>query len=306
MKPKITVVGSSNVDLILKIPRLPKPGETVLGGEFSTVQGGKGANQAVAAARAGGDVQFVSRVGIDDLGKNSLAAYAKDNLNLEYCVTDETASNGVALIFVNAKGENSIGVASGANGNLDRKQVRNAAHVIESSALVLVQLETPIESVEEAITIAAVAGVPIILNPAPAQILDDNILKSISILTPNETETEILTGISLTSDEQIRRAAQSLREKGVGIVIVTLGARGVYVSSSDMDEFIPGFTVESVDTTGAGDIFNGALAVAVAEGKPLSEAIRFANAAAALSVTKLGAQPSAHHRNDIEHFLRTH
>ncbi len=306
MKPKITVVGSSNVDLILKIPRLPKPGETVLEGEFSTAQGGKGANQAVAAARAGGDVHFISRVGIDDLGKNSLTAYKKDNLNLDYCVTDDAASNGVALIFVNAKGENSIGVASGANGNLDRKQVRKAAHVIESSALVLMQLETPIESVEEAITIAAAAGVPIILNPAPARVLDDNILRSVSILTPNETETEILTGISLTSDEHIRRAAQSLLEKGVGTVIITLGAKGVYAANNDTNAFIPGFTVTPVDTTGAGDIFNGALAVSVAEGKSLSEAIRFANAAAALSVTKLGAQPSAHHRDDIEHFLRTH
>jgi ribokinase len=304
MKPKITVIGSSNIDLILRLPRFPKPGETILSGVFSTAQGGKGANQAVAAARAGGDIHFITRVGNDDLGKNTVLAYRAENLNLEHCIVDNDTSNGVAMIFVNGNGENCIGVASGANNNLDREHIRMGKDAIKSSSLILLQLEIPLDSVKEAVAIAHAANIPIIFNPAPAQKTDDELLKCVSVLTPNESETEILTGISISSDDQIKKAAQNLRRQGISIVIITLGARGVYVASKELNEFIPGFNVRPVDTTAAGDVFNGALAVAIAEKKTLSESIRFANAAAAISVTKLGAQPSAPRRTEIELFLK--
>jgi ribokinase len=303
MKPCIAVVGSSNVDLTMQLPRFPRPGETMLGGTFTTAQGGKGANQAVAAARAGADVHFITRVGNDEFGTRTLSAYKAENMHLEYSIVDDRAANGVAVIFVNDLGENCIGVAPGANTNVDRDQVRKAAPVLQSAALLLLQLEIPLETVREAAAIASAAGVPVILNPAPAQFLDDAFLRSITILTPNETETERLTGIALTSDEKIRDAADVLRRKGVQAVIITLGARGVYAAGHTVSEFIPGFTVPVRDTTGAGDIFNGALAVALAEQKPMATAVRFANAAAALSVTKAGAQPSAPSRNEIDSFL---
>lgn len=303
MKPLITVIGSSNVDLIVKLPRFPKPGETVLGGQFYKAQGGKGANQAVAAARAGANVCFISRVGNDDFGKSTLLSYSKDGITIDHVSVDNTLPTGVAVIYVDAHGENTIGLAEGANAALTPEQVRRAASVISLSKLLLLQLEIPFETVKESILLARKANVPVILNPAPAQPIDSEILKNVSILTPNEIEAEFLTGISLTTDDAIKHAAQQLRSRGVHTVIITLGSRGVYVSTERENLFIPGFQVEAADTTAAGDVFNGTLAVAIAEGKKLIDAIRFANAAAALSVTKLGAQTSAPRREEIDEFL---
>lgn len=306
MKPLITVIGSSNVDLIVKLPRFPKPGETVLGGQFYKAQGGKGANQSVAAARAGANICFISRVGNDDFGKSTLLSYSNEGITLDHVSVDTNIPTGVAVIYVDAQGENTIGLAEGANAALIPEHVRRAASAITSSKLLLLQLEIPFETVKESISLAQKANVPVILNPAPAQPIDSDVLKNVSILTPNETETEILTGISLTSDDAIKHAAQLLRSKGVHTVIITLGARGVYVATEGESLFVPGFQVTAVDTTAAGDVFNGTLAVAIAEGKKLIDAIRFASAAAALSVTKLGAQTSAPQRKEIDEFLLSH
>lgn len=303
MASRIVVVGSSNTDMIIQAARIPRPGETILGGQFSMAAGGKGANQAVAAARAGGSVTFIARVGDDVFGEQAVKGFVQDGINVDHVIKDAQSPSGVALIFVAEDGENSIGVASGANGRLSPADVQGAAAAIGQADVLVMQLETPIETVEAAAQMASAQGVSVILNPAPAQPLSDSLLAHVSVLTPNETEAELLTGIKVDSEATAGQAAQALRDKGVGMVIVTLGARGVFVSSADFVGAVPGFKVKAVDTTAAGDVFNGALAVALAEARPLSDAIRFANAAAALSVTKLGAQPSAPRRADIESFL---
>lgn len=305
MANNIVVVGSSNTDMIIQAARIPRPGETILGGEFTMAAGGKGANQAVAAARAGGQVTFVARVGDDIFGRQAIEGFVNDGINCDHVTKDAEAPSGVALIFVAADGENSIGVASGANGKLSPADVEKAADAIGSANVVVMQLETPIETIRTAAQLAASRGVRVILNPAPAQPLSDDILKCVSILTPNETEAELLTGLKVETDEQVAAAAQALRDRGIGTVILTLGSRGVYVSSKEMTGIVAGFKVKPVDTTAAGDVFNGALAVAMAEGRPLADAVKFANAAAAISVTRLGAQPSAPQRAEIEQLLKT-
>jgi len=216
---------------------------------------------------------------------------------------DPDRPSGVALIFVDEKGENSIAVASGANGKLSPADVHAASNAISAADVVVMQLETPLETIGEAAAIANNAGVKVILDPAPAQPLDDEILSRVSILTPNESEVELLTGIAIESDADAGNAADVLSRKGIATVLITLGARGVFVRGEGLNELVPGFEVEAVDTTAAGDLFNGALAVGLAEGKSLKEAVLFANAAGALSVTRLGAQPSAPTRTEIENFL---
>jgi ribokinase len=302
-KPKILVVGSSNTDMIIKLDRIPQPGETILGGEFATAAGGKGANQAVAAARAGGDVTFVARVGQDMFGEKAVAGLVQDGIHVQYVTRDPAAPSGVALIFVAKDGENSIAVASGANGRLSPADVMKAKGSIAGARAVVMQLETPLDTVQAAAELAARAEVPVILNPAPARALPDKLLKLVSILTPNETEAEFLTGIAVTDDATAAEAATKLRARGVEAVILTLGARGAFAATASTQELVPGFPVKAVDTTGAGDVFNGALSVALGEGRSLLEAVRFGNAAAALSVTRLGAQHSARHRKEIELFL---
>jgi ribokinase len=304
--PHILVVGSSNTDMIIRLDRIPRPGETILGGELATAAGGKGANQAVGAARAGGSVTFIARVGHDMFGEQAVAGFVKDGINVAHIVRDAAAPSGVALIFVAKDGENSIAVASGANGRLAPADVKKAAALFGQAAVVVMQLETPLETVQAATELATKAGVRVILNPAPARPLPDKLLKRVSILTPNETEAELLTGVKVTDTASASKAAAKLRARGVGTIIITLGARGAFISDASGEQLVPGFKVQAVDTTAAGDIFNGALAVALAEGKPLPAAVRFANAAAALSVTKLGAQPSAPPRRAIEKFLRAH
>ena len=300
----ILVVGSSNTDMIIKLDRIPRPGETILGGAFVTAAGGKGANQAVGAARAGGQVTFIARVGHDMFGDQAVAGFIRDGINVNHVVRDKTNPSGVALIFVAKDGENSIAVAGGANAKLSPADVRKATAAFAGASVLVMQLETPLETVQAAADFAAKTGVRVILNPAPAQPLPDKLLKCVSILTPNETEAELLTGIAVTNTASAAVAAAKLRARGVQTVIITLGARGAFVATEDGGQLVPGFKVKAVDTTAAGDIFNGALAVALAEGKPLKQAVRFANAAAAISVTRLGAQPSAPTRREIEKFLK--
>ncbi len=298
-KRTIIVVGSANTDMILKMERLPKPGETVLGGAFAMAAGGKGANQAVGAARAGGRVVFVARVGDDVFGARAVAGFIREGIAVDYVFRDKVQPTGAALIFVARNGENSIAVASGANAALSPADVRKAAPAFEGTGFLLTQLETPLETVRAAAERAARKGIQVILNPAPARPLPDALLENVDILTPNETEAEILTGIRVAGERGARAAAEALKKRGVETVIITLGPRGAFVSGRDAEKIVPGFKVCAVDTTAAGDVFNGALAVALSEGRALVDAVRFANAAAALSVTRLGAQPSAPKRKEI-------
>jgi len=301
----IVVVGSSNTDMIIRVPRIPRAGETLLGGEFLTAAGGKGANQAVGAARAGGKVAFIARVGRDAFGDQAIAGLLRDGIDVSRVFRDKLTPSGVALIFVAQDGENSIAVAGGANAKLSPSDVKKAAGVIRSAGLLVAQLETPLATVTAAVELAVKAGVPVILNPAPARPLPNSLLERISILTPNETEAELLTGIKVTDAAAAAKACSKLRSRGVGIVILTLGERGAFLADANGRRLVPGFKVKTVDSTAAGDIFNGALSVALAEGKAVFDAVGFANAAAALSVTRLGAQPSAPSRADIEKFIRS-
>lgn len=302
-RPHIVVVGSSNTDMVIRLARIPRPGETMLGGEFITAAGGKGANQAVSAARAGGKVTFIARVGQDVFGDEAIAGFKRDGINVERIARDPRRPSGVALIFVAKNGENSIAVAGGANRALSPATVKREKAAIANAATLLMQLETPLETIYEAAKVAARARVRVILNPAPACRLPRELLKLVSILTPNETEAEVLTGIRVSDAASAERAAVRLQKQGVETVIVTLGARGAFVASSGLKHLVPGAKVKAVDCTAAGDVFNGALAVAITEGKPILDAVRFANAAAAISVTRLGAQPSAPRRPEIERFL---
>ena len=303
MKKRIVVIGSSNTDMIIKIDRIPRPGETVIGGRFSTAPGGKGANQAVAAARAGGDVAFIGRVGNDMFGSEALKGFAADDINIDHIIKDTTAPSGVASIFVDRNGQNSIAVAGGANANLSPADIEAAEKTIAGADILVMQLETPIETVTAAAMMAHADGVKVILNPAPARPLTDDLLKTVSILTPNETEAELLTGIGVETEGDARKAAEALLDRGVSTVLVTLGENGVIIATADGVKKVDAFDVDPVDTTAAGDVFNGALAVAIAEGSQLAKAVLFANAAAAMSVTKLGAQPSAPWRAEIDEFM---
>ena len=303
MAGKIVVVGSSNTDMILQMEHIPRPGETILGGRFTMAAGGKGANQATAAARAGGQVALVARVGRDMFGRQALEGFRRDGIDVQHVGEDAEAPSGVALIFVADSGENSIGVASGANLCLSPADVERAAETIGAADVLVMQLETPLETVRAAAAIAAAQRVPVVLNPAPAQPLDDELLSHVTVLTPNESEAELLTGVRVADASSAAAAAAQLRSKGVASVIFTLGARGAWVSSAEFQGLVPARTVKPVDTTAAGDVFNGALAVAMSEGQPLAQCVHFANAAAAVSVTRLGAQPSAPQRAEIESML---
>lgn len=303
MLKNIVVVGSSNTDMIIKTEKIPKPGETVIGGKFYKAAGGKGANQAVAASRAGGNVVLIASVGNDVFGEEAITGFKNDGINIEYVKKDSVNASGIALILVDSIGENSIAVASGANLNLLESDIEKAKEEISNAAVLLMQLEIPIETVEAATKIAFSSGVKVILNPAPAQPLSDELLKCISILTPNESEAELLTGVDVKDENDAKIAAKVLLEKGVEIVIVTLGTKGALLAKKDEMKLIPGFKVDAIDTTAAGDVFNGALAVAISENKGLHDSIKFAHAAAAISVTRIGAQPSAPKLAEINEFL---
>jgi len=302
-RPKIIVVGSANTDMIVRVTRIPRPGETILGGEFMTAAGGKGANQAVAAARLGGRVSFIARVGRDSFGDSTVAALKRDGIDTHDVRRDRARPSGVALIFVADHGENSIAVASGANAALSARDIRVARSSFRGARVMLVQLETPLDTVRAALDEAHRAGVRVILNPAPAQALPVEVLKKIAVLTPNETEAELLTGIPVNDMRSATMAARKLRRRGVETVIITLGKRGALLATDEGEVLVKGFPVKPIDTTAAGDVFNGALAVALAEDRTLLEAVRFANAAAAISVTRRGAQPSAPRRAEVNQLL---
>ena len=295
---KIIVVGSANTDMVVKIDKHPLPGETRLGGDFFMNAGGKGANQAVAAARLGGNVAFVAKVGNDIFGKQTLDGLTNEHIDTSHVFIDETAPSGTALIIVNEAGENSIVVASGANAKLSVEDVGSIADLTDA-AFILMQLETPLETVSAVIKAAKINGTHVILNPAPAQYLSDTILDGLFLLIPNESEASILTGIIVKDLATASKAADAILQRGVSHVIITLGKQGAYFKSLYKEFLIPAPIVTAVDTTAAGDTFCGALIVAKTEGKDWEEAIKFAIAAASLSVTRMGAQASIPYRNEI-------
>jgi len=304
-RPKIVVVGSSNTDMVAKAARIPAPGETVLGGAFVMAAGGKGANQAVAAARLGAEVSLVARLGADALGDEAVAGYRRDGILTDLIVRDPDRPTGVALILVDDKGENSITVALGANEALSPDDIDRAADRIRAADAVVMQLEVPLVAAERAAAIAAAAGVPVILDPAPAPDggLPASLLQNVSCLKPNESEAERLTGIPVGDTASAERAARALQELGPRTVIVTLGGQGAVVVDEGGARHVPAFRVTAVDTTAAGDAFTGALATALAAGVALPEAVRQAAAAGAVAATRMGAQPSLPTRGEWEAFL---
>lgn len=289
MAKKIIIVGSSNTDLVVQSERLPKAGETIIGANFFQNQGGKGANQAVAAAKLGGDVTFVANVGQDDFGQNAIQSYKEVNINVDF-IQQVNKPTGMAMINVDANAENCIVVVPGANDTLVKEDIDRIKGIIDSNTLLLVQLEVPISTVEYTIKIAKEKNAQVILNPAPAHMLSDDVLAHVDIITPNETELELLTSMKVENEDQMIRAVKQLHEKGIETVIVTLGAKGCYLSSETKSEYRDAPKVNAVDTTGAGDVFNGALTASLSEGISLYESIDFALKAASNSVTKAGAQ----------------
>ncbi|XES84270.1 ribokinase [Franconibacter pulveris] len=300
---KLVVLGSINADHILNLDAFPSPGETVTGNHYQVAFGGKGANQAVAAGRSGADIDFIACVGSDDTGARVRQQLVQDKVDVAPVSVIEGESTGVALIFVNGEGENVIAIHAGANASLTPALVEAQHERIAKASALLMQLESPVESVLAAARIAQQNHTRVILNPAPARRLSDELLALVDIITPNETEAEKLTGIAVKNNDDAAKAAAALHAKGIGTVIITLGSRGVWASVNGEGQRVPGFKVKAIDTIAAGDTFNGALLTALLEEKPLAEAIRFAHAAAAIAVTRPGAQPSVPWRKEIDDFL---
>ncbi|OHB78321.1 MAG: ribokinase [Planctomycetes bacterium RBG_16_55_9] len=292
------------MDLVVKAPRIPAVGETILGGEFLMVPGGKGANQAVASAKLGAEGYLVAKLGHDVFGEQSLANFAKEAIRTEYVTQTGEAPSGVALITVDAAGENVIVVAPGANGTLSPEDVEKAQPAIASSGALVAQLEVPLETVEFAARLANHSGVPFILDPAPARALSPELLEMVDVLTPNETEAQILTGVEVTDEDSARVAAKKLLACGVKAVVLTMGAKGFLLSDNQDTQFVPALKVNAVDTTAAGDAFTGALAVGLARGEALREAALFANHVAALAVMTMGAQSSMPTAEQVEGFIK--
>lgn len=305
-RPHIVVIGSSNTDIVVRAARIPAAGETVLGHSHWMAAGGKGANQAVAAARLGAEVTLVACVGTDSFGEAALEGFDREGIRTDFVVRDPSAHSGIALIVVDERGENAIAVAPGANSRLAVADVERARIRIERADLVLLQLEIPLEAVMHAARIASDAGVPVILNPAPAQPLSRELLRRVAVLTPNQSEAELLAGMVRGEIDPLDKAAASLRALGVASVVITMGAAGALIADERGGRRVPGFRVDAVDTTAAGDAFSGALAVALASGWPLDEAVRFAVAAGALAVTRAGAQPSLPSRPAVDDLLARH
>jgi ribokinase len=298
---KILVLGSVNADHVLDVQSFPTPGETKVGSNYRVVAGGKGANQAVACARLGGATKFLACVGDDAEGHSTIASLATDGMDTSTIEVDENCRTGVALIFVNTQGENCIGISAEANAKLTPEKILQNEDLIANADYLLMQLEIPIESVTLAAEIARNNQTQVIFNPAPAvAAIPDKLLRCTDIITPNQTEAEILTGVSVNSADDAARAAALLHEYGIKIVVITMGKSGAFVSDESGNRMISGPVVQAVDTTAAGDTFNGALVVALAEGKALDQAVNFANAAGALSVTKAGAQPSVPWRQELD------
>jgi len=289
---KIIVIGSSNTDMVVKTKKFPAPGETILGGEFFMFSGGKGANQAVAAARMGGEVTFICKTGDDIFGNRSLEIFRKEGINTSFAGTHSEKASGVALILVDSKGENQIVVAPGANNTLTDQDIQSAEKEIESAEIILMQLEIPISSVVFAAKLASQHKKKFVLNPAPATQLPTELYKHLYLITPNETEAEILTGIKVEDVLSARKAADKLLGYGVQNVIITLGAAGAYFENKEREFSIKAPVAKAVDTTAAGDVFNGVLVVELTNGKNWEDAISMACKAASISVTRMGAQSS--------------
>ncbi|NIH16899.1 ribokinase [Morganella morganii] len=300
---RLTVLGSINVDYIMNIAQFPAPGETVIGKQYQTAFGGKGANQAVACGRSGADITFIACVGDDAIGAEILAQLQRDHIHTAAISVVPEVATGVAMIFVNEDGENVIGISAGANAALTPEHFAPYKGIVEQSDALLMQLESPLETVIAAAQAAKHHQTKVILNPAPARELPDSLLKLVDVITPNETEAEKLTGISVSDETGAAKAAQVLHDKGIEQVLITLGSRGVWLSVNGEGRRIPGFKVNAVDTIAAGDTFNGAYVTALLEGKPADDAVRFAHAAAAIAVTRRGAQPSVPWRREIDAFL---
>ena len=305
MTATVTVVGSLNMDLVARAPRIPMPGETIIGGGFRTVPGGKGANQAVAAARLGAHVSMVGRVGRDAFARSLLEAIIAAGVDHAFVSQDPQAATGIALIVVDDSGENSIVVAPGANMCLSPADVAAAERAIAAADVCLLQLEIPLESVTRAAEVAQAHGVTVILNPAPARLMPAALLSLVDVLVPNESEAALLTGHPVDDQATAEAAAGALRAMGVGTVILTLGELGALLARDGKAEHFPAFAVTPVDTTAAGDAFLGGFAVALAEGRALADAVRWGNAAGGLATTRLGAQPSLPTRAALEHLLAT-
>ena len=301
---QLVVLGSVNADHVLQIPRFPKPGETLHGKMYQVIPGGKGANQAVAAARLNADISFIACVGDDAFGQHIRQQFNQDGMSIDAVRVEQNTPTGVALIQVSAQGENTICISPEANAHLTEQVVEEYTATIQQAHYLLMQLETPLEGVIKAAHIAKQAGTQVILNPAPARALPEELLANIDIITPNETEAQELTGIAVIDEASAAEASAALHAKGIQTVMITLGAKGVWVSQQGETGFIvPGFSVRATDTTAAGDTFNGAFVTGLLEQMPLESAIKFAHAAAAISVTRFGAQTSIPSRDDVEVFL---
>lgn len=298
-KSKIVVIGSCNTDMVVKANRLPIPGETILGGTFYMNPGGKGANQAISASRLGAEVTFISKIGYDLFGLQALEIYKSEKINTDFIFTDSKSPSGVALISVDSFGENSIIVAPGANRSLSTEDICKAVSKIVEADIILIQLEIPMEAVEYAVELANRYGKKIILNPAPASGLSDSFLSNIHAILPNRIEAEMLSGVKVTDIESAHRAAQIIGERGIENVVITLGKEGAYVKEGEMYTLLPAKEVEAIDTTGAGDVFCGAFSVYLSEGHSLTDAVKFANIAASLAVTRIGAQSAIPYRSEI-------
>ena len=301
---KLVVLGSVNADHVLKVPSFPRPGETLHGSGYQVIPGGKGANQAVAAARLGADIGFIACVGDDAFGRDIKQDFSDDGMDVSAVMVEDNTPTGIAMIQVAATGENSICISAEANGKLTAERVQPHLNAIRQADYLLMQLETPVDGVELAAKAAKESQTRVVLNPAPARELNDELLSRVDIITPNETEAEVLTGITVSDEKSAQKAADLLHAKGIETVMITLGSKGVWLSESGIPgKIIPGFKVDATDTTAAGDTFNGALLTGLIEGKPMEAAIVFAHAAAAISVTRFGAQTSIPAREEVDTFL---
>lgn len=304
--PAVLVVGSANMDMVVRCEQFPRPGETVFGGEFGMYPGGKGANQAVACARLGGTVFFLGKMGEDVFRDQLAAGLRRDGVRLDHLLVDPETPTGIALITVAGDGQNEIIVVSGSNMKLSPADVEARRDVFAAARIVLLQLEVPLETVCRAAELAREAGATVILNPAPARPLPAALLSRVDYLTPNETEAELLTGVAVTDEASAERAARGLLDRGVGRVVVTMGEKGALLVEPGGSRLFAARPVQAVDTTAAGDAFNGALAHALAEGRALEDAIPFANTVAAFAVTRKGAQTSMPAAADLAAFAAGH
>ncbi|WP_265462284.1 ribokinase [Aeromonas salmonicida] len=300
---RLVVLGSVNADHVLRVPHFPRPGETLTGHSYQVVPGGKGANQAVAAARLGAPVSFIARIGDDAIGQQMRQGFEQDGIDVSAVELDETLPTGIAIIYVSDEGENSIGISAEANGALSPAMVKRHEAMIADARTLLLQLEVPLESVFEAAKLARSHGTRVVLNPAPARPLPAELLALVDLITPNQTEAELLTGVKVSDEASAAQAAARFHQMGISDVMITLGSQGVYCSNARQQQLIPGFRVEAVDTTAAGDTFNGALLAAELASADFNVAVRFAHGAAALSVTKFGAQSSIPSKVEVDAFL---